>query len=175
VFGIEQWDIVLSNAVLASLSMWKWHVYQKQQDLYKFQLFWKWKGFEFYNSQWSTIMFINILMHAVFHIWTVIIPRERYGPEGFSPRVDIGLFIAYFNIELQRTKLTSTAYTKLIWVIDIGWVMITVLLWKKSCIDLFIERLDIVLSAFSPMGWYRCGTFGVYVWAKLTLLLINMW
>jgi hypothetical protein len=86
----------------------------------------------------------------VIHIWTVIIPRERYGPEGFSPRVDISLFIAYFNIELQRTKLTSTAYTKLVWVIDIGWVMITVLLWKKSCIDLFIERLDIVLSAFSP-------------------------
>jgi hypothetical protein len=28
--------------------------------------------------------------------------------------------------------------------------MITVLLWKKSCIDLFIERLDIVLSAFPP-------------------------
>jgi hypothetical protein len=137
VFGIEQWDIVLSNAVLASLSMWKWHVCQKQQDLYKFQLFWKWKGFEFYNSQWSTIMFINRLMHAVFHIWTVIIPRERYGP---------------FNIELQRTKLTSTAYTKLIWVIDIGWVMITVLLWKKSCIDLFIERLDIVLSAFFPIS-----------------------
>jgi hypothetical protein len=59
-------------------------------------------------------MFINRLMHAVFHIWTVIIPREQYGSEGFNPRVDIGLFIAYFNIELQRTKLTSTAYTKLI-------------------------------------------------------------
>jgi hypothetical protein len=28
--------------------------------------------------------------------------------------------------------------------------MITILLWKKSCIDLFIERLDIVLSDFSP-------------------------
>ena len=28
--------------------------------------------------------------------------------------------------------------------------MITVLLWKKSCIDLFIERLDIVLSDFFP-------------------------
>ena len=26
--------------------------------------------------------------------------------------------------------------------------MITVLLWKKSCIDLFIERLDIMLSDF---------------------------
>jgi hypothetical protein len=29
--------------------------------------------------------------------------------------------------------------------------MITVLLWKKSWIDLFIERLDIVLSDFCPV------------------------
>ena len=28
--------------------------------------------------------------------------------------------------------------------------MITVLIWKKPCIDLFIERLDIVLSDFCP-------------------------
>jgi hypothetical protein len=28
--------------------------------------------------------------------------------------------------------------------------MIIVLIWKKSCIDLFIERLDIVLSDFCP-------------------------
>jgi hypothetical protein len=33
---------------------------------------------------------INRLMHAFFHIKTVIIPRDRYWPEGFSPRVDIG-------------------------------------------------------------------------------------
>jgi hypothetical protein len=25
------------------------------------------------------------------------------------------------------------------------------------------------------MGCYHCGTSGVYVWGKLTLLLINMW
>jgi hypothetical protein len=58
-------------------------------------------------------------MHALFHIRIVIIPREPYQPEGFSPRVDIGrgmitvlkwkkacinLFIPYFNIELKRTK-----------------------------------------------------------------------
>jgi hypothetical protein len=30
------------------------------------------------------------LMHALFQIKTVIIPRDRYRPEGFSPRVDIG-------------------------------------------------------------------------------------
>jgi hypothetical protein len=29
-------------------------------------------------------------MHALFHIRTVIIPREPYRPEGFSPRFDIG-------------------------------------------------------------------------------------
>jgi hypothetical protein len=36
------------------------------------------------------------------------------------------------------------------------------------------ERLAIVLSEFCPRARYRCGTSGVYVWAKLTLLLINM-
>ena len=107
------------------------------------------------------------IMHALFHTRTVIIPRDRYRPEGFSPRVDIrrgmitvlkwkkaciNLFITYFNIELKRTKLTSHTDTKLIWirVFDISWGMITVLLWKKSCIDIFIERLDIVLSYFCP-------------------------
>ena len=81
------------------------------------------------------------LMHAFFHIRTVIIPSDR--PEGF---------ITYFNIELKRTKFTSNTDTKLIWiwVINIGWGLITVLLWKKWCIDLFIERLDIVLSDFCP-------------------------
>ena len=48
------------------------------------------------------------LMHDRIHIRTVIIPRDRYRPEGFSPRVDI------------------------------GWGMITVLGWKKSCIILCI-------------------------------------
>ena len=73
-------------------------------------------------------MAIYRLMHALFHIKTVIIPRDRYRPEGFSPRVDIGrgkitvliwkkacinLFITYFNIELKRTNLTSHTDTKL--------------------------------------------------------------
>ena len=68
------------------------------------------------------------LMHALFHIKTVIIPRDQYQPEGFSQRVDIGrgmitvliwkkecihLFITYFNIELKRTNLTSHTDTKL--------------------------------------------------------------
>jgi hypothetical protein len=68
-------------------------------------------------------------MHAVFHIRTVIIPRDQHRPEGFSPRVDIvrgmitvliwkkasiNLFITYFNIELKRTKLNSHTDTKLI-------------------------------------------------------------
>ena len=67
-------------------------------------------------------------MHALFHIQTVIVPRDWYRPEGFSPRVDIGrgmitvliwkkacinLFITYFNIELKRTKLNSHTDTKL--------------------------------------------------------------
>jgi hypothetical protein len=144
-----------------------------------------------------------------FSISRLIIPRDRYWPEGFSPRVDI------------------------------GGGMITVLIWKKACINLFIMHIfqhwikknkiyfphiffifstkesvyasktptnlslldtDIfqttidswaevttwgsreawyrvirVLPQYLPMGWYRCGTSGVYVWAKLALLLINMW
>ena len=72
-------------------------------------------------------------MHALFHIKTVIIPRDRYRPEGFSPRVDIGrgmttvliwkkacinLFITYFNIKLKRTTLTSHTDTKLMDISD---------------------------------------------------------
>jgi hypothetical protein len=111
----------------------------------------------------SETSFTYRLMHDLFHIRTVVIPRDRYRPDGFSPRVDIGggmkwkraginLFITYFNMELKRTKFTSLTDTKLIWIwgIDIGWGMITVLIWKKSCIDLFIERLDMVLSDFCP-------------------------
>ena len=61
-------------------------------------------------------------LHALFHIRTVFIPRDRFRSEGFFPRVDIGrgmitvlirkkacinLFMTYFNIELKRTKSTS--------------------------------------------------------------------
>ena len=71
---------------------------------------------------------LQYLMHALFHIKNGIILRDRYRPEGLSPRVDIGrgmiavliwkkacinLFIKYFNIELKRTKLTSHTDTKL--------------------------------------------------------------
>ena len=79
----------------------------------------------------SYILYIYRLMHALFHIRSVIIPKDRYRPEGFSPRVDIGrgmttvliwkkacinLFITYFNIELKRTKLTShTDFSYFLW------------------------------------------------------------
>ena len=62
-------------------------------------------------------------MHALFHIKTAIIPRDRYRPEGFIGRrmirvqirkkACINLFITYFNIELKRTKLTSHTDTKI--------------------------------------------------------------
>jgi hypothetical protein len=70
---------------------------------------------------------IYILMHALFHIRTAIIPRDRYRPEGFSQSIDIGrgmitvliwkkacinLFITYFNIEIKRTILTSRRINK---------------------------------------------------------------
>jgi hypothetical protein len=147
-------------------------------------------------------------MHTLFNIKTVVIPRNQYQPDGFSPRVDIGwgmitiliwkkacinLFITYFNIELKRTKLTSHTDTKLMDMSDR--YRLRVLLPKRQQIfrrwtstfskrPLTVgrkwchgaqERLDIVLSEFFHDGRYRCGTSGVYVWAKLTLLLINMW
>ena len=130
----------------------------------------------------------------------IIIQRDRYRPEGFSPRVDIGremitvlkwkkaciiLCIAYFKIGTKSTKLISHRDTKHIWirVIDISWGMITVLLWTKSCIDLFIERLDIVLSDFYPdicpwadiamalpVATYRQHLrYYVYIWDKNNL------
>jgi hypothetical protein len=46
-----------------------------------------------------------------FSISRLIIPRDRYRPEGFSPRVDI------------------------------GGGMTTVLIWKKACINLFIMHI----------------------------------
>ena len=128
-------------------------------------------------------------MHALFHIKTLIIPRDRYRPEGFSPRVDIGrgmikvliwkkacinLFITYFNIELKRTNLTPTQTPNLwIWVIDIGWGF-CFRNANKSFLNISKrqltvgrkwrhgdhERFDIVLSEFCPDGRYRCGTCG---------------
>ena len=148
------------------------------------------------------------LMHTLFHIKTVIIPRDRCRPEGFSPRVDIGrgmitvliwkkayinLFITYFNIELKRTTLYSHTDTKLMDMSDRYPLRVllpklqqifplrTSTLSKRQLRDGrkwrhgAHERLDIVLSEFCPDGRYRCGTSGVYVWAKLTSLLINMW
>jgi len=52
------------------------------------------------------------LLHTLFHIRTVIIPRNRYRSDGFSPRIDI-----------VRG-------------------MITVLLWKKAFINLFITDFN---------------------------------
>jgi len=56
------------------------------------------------------------LMHAFFHIRTVIIPRDRYQKENFSPRVDNGRG------------------------------MITVLIWKRACINQFITYFNIELK-----------------------------
>jgi hypothetical protein len=131
------------------------------------------------------------LMCALFHIRTVIIQRDRYRPEGFSPRVDIGwgmitvliwkkacinLFITYFNIQIKRTKLTSHIHTKL-WVIDIGWGMITVLIWKKAWIVLFIKRLDIMLSEIAPIsahGLISLWHFQCLRMGKIDVITLNM-
>ena len=59
---------------------------------------------------------INRLIHALFQIKTIIIPIDGYRPEGFSIMVDIGQG------------------------------MITVLIWKKACINLFITYFNIELK-----------------------------
>jgi hypothetical protein len=142
---------------------------------------------------------INRLMHALFHIKTVIIPRDRYRPEGFSPMVAIGrgiitvliwkkscinLFITYFNIELKRTKLTSHTDTKLMDMSDRYWSR--VLLPKRQ--QIFPRWTSTFSKRQLTVGWkWRhgaherldivlsefCpdGTSGVYKWETLTLLL----
>jgi hypothetical protein len=154
------------------------------------------------GSIWKRACINYRLMHALFHIKTIIIPRDRYRPEGFSPRVDIGrgmitvliwkkacinLFITYFNIKLKRTNLASHTDTKLMDMSDR--YRLRVLLPKRQQIfprwaSTFSNRQlavgqkwrrVIVLSVFCPDGRYRCGTASVYVWGTLTLLLINMW
>ena len=130
------------------------------------------------------------LMHALIHIRTVIIPRDRSWPEGFSPRVDIcrgmitvliskkacnNLFITYFNIELKRIKLTSNTHqTMSDWYrlrddnspdMEKGMhCYIYREVWYH--VVLFIKRLDIMLSEFSPIsahGLISLWHFGVYV------------
>jgi hypothetical protein len=96
------------------------------------------------------------------------------------------------NIELKRTRLTSHTDTELMDMSDR--YRLRVLLPKRQQIfprwtstfskrQLTVgrkwrhgshERLDIVLSEFYPDGRYRWGTSGVYIWAKLTLLLIDV-
>jgi hypothetical protein len=50
-------------------------------------------------------------MHALFHIKTVIIMRDRYRPEGFSPRVDIGRGM----ITVQPHDVTSAQLSIVVW------------------------------------------------------------
>ena len=64
----------------------------------------------------SKYVIINRWIHALFHIKTVIILRHRYRPKGFSTRVDIGRG------------------------------MITILIWEKACINLFITYFNIELK-----------------------------
>ena len=119
------------------------------------------------------------LIRALFHIRSVIIPRNRYRPKGFSPRVDIGrgmitvliwekayinLFITYFNIELKRIKLTSHTDTKLVdrsdWyrLRDSSPDMETPIHLSSLDTDLFQTKIDSwaeVTSWGSRGTWYR--------------------
>jgi hypothetical protein len=114
----------------------------------------------------------------------------------------INLFITYFNIELKRTKLTSHRYQSYGYVLVTTYFIRenqfllpkqqhifsrwTTTFSKRQCIDSWAEvtscgaraawyRVIRVLPRYLPMSWYRCDTFGVYVWENLTLLFINMW
>ena len=112
------------------------------------------------------------LMHVLFHIKTVIIPRDRYRPEGQyqskddnSPDMEKGMHQSIYHIfqhwiKKNKINFTHTHTHTQLWVIAIGWGMITILIWKKACIVLFIKRLwyfvlfikrlDIMLSEFCP-------------------------
>ena len=88
------------------------------------------------------------LMHVFFQIKTVI-PRDRYRPDGFSPRVDIGWGFCFRNANksflAERRHFPNTN-------------------WQLSGSDvMWHDMFDIVLSEFCPDGRYRCGTSGVYV------------
>ena len=126
-----------------------------------------------------------------FSISGLIIPRDRYRPEGFSRRVDIGrgmitvmiwkkacinLLIAYFNIELKRTKLTSHTHQTMS-----DWYRFrdnnSPDMEKGMHCSIYKEALISCCQSFAPIsahGLISLWHFGVYVWAKLTLLLMNM-
>ena len=123
--------------------------------------------------------FIYRLMHAVSLSRNVIIPRDRYEPEGFSPRIDIGqgmitvlkwekvcinLLITYFNIELKRTKLTSHTYTKLIWI----WVID---IWLRDDNSPVMEK--VMHWSIYRKAWYRVISFSPNIspWVDIAVAL----
>ena len=67
-------------------------------------------------TKFGLVLLYYRLMYAFFHIRTIIIQRNRYRPKGFSPRVNICRG------------------------------MITVLIWKKAYINLFITYFNIELK-----------------------------
>jgi hypothetical protein len=98
---------------------------------------------------WYMFIIWNNNMWPFFHIRTVIIPRERYRTEGFNSRVDIGRG------------------------------MITVLIRKKACINLFITYFNIELKRTTltshtklwviDIGW---GMITVLKWKKACIVLL---
>ena len=107
------------------------------------------------------------LMHDFFHISTVIIPRDRYHPEDSMT----------FSISgLLSSRETDTAPR-----VDIGRGMITVLIWKKVCINLFITYFNIELKrtkltshthqtmSDSDIGW---GMITVLIWKRAWIVLL---
>ena len=139
-------------------------------------------------------------MHHIFQHWIKknIINFSTLTPNLWIWMIDIGwgmmtiliwkkacidLFITYFNIDLKRTKLISHTHTPNLW------ICLNNNCWNdifQMTIDSWVEvtswgsqeawyRVIRVLRRYLAMGWYRCGTSGVYVRTKLMLLLINVW
>ena len=119
------------------------------------------------NNHWECITYR--VVQALFLIRTIIIPRYRYRPEGFT----------YFKIELKRRKLTSHTHTHQ-----------TMSDWYQLRDDNSPDmengmhcsihneawyHVIRILPRYLPIKWYRCDISGVYAWAKLMVLLINMW
>jgi hypothetical protein len=131
------------------------------------------------------------LMHALFHIKIVIIPRDLYRPESFSPRVDIGrgmitfliwkkacinLFITYFNIELKRKNLSSHTDKKLMDMSDR--YRLRILLPKRQQIfprwtSTFSKRQLTVGRKWRHGAWYRFISFAPMADIAVALLVLT--
>jgi hypothetical protein len=136
-------------------------------------------------------------MHALFHIKTVIIPRDRYRPEGFSPRaksilltgnitraVLVKLCWRFGSRTLNRYRSLISISLVSVW--EVNFVLFNSIELKRTKLTFHRdtkliqahERLDIALSEFCldicPWADIVVALPVLNVWAQLTLWLMNM-